>query len=131
MKTYDLKPTYENLYQTFLDDIIKRNQDVFRFVTALDALEDSCSIALDGNWGSGKTFFIKQAKMVLDAANEYIDTTYDENIDIEKINDAREKYYGEGNSELQNQVCIYYDAWEHDNDDEPVFSLIYEIIGSL
>ena len=131
MKTYDLKPTYENLYQTFLDDIIKRNQDVFRFVTALDALEDSCSIALDGNWGSGKTFFIKQAKMVLDAANEYIDTTYDENIDIEKINDARKKYYGEGNSELQNQVCIYYDAWEHDNDDEPVFSLIYEIIKSV
>lgn len=132
MKTYDLKPTYENLYQTFLEDTIKRNQDVFRFVTALDVLEDGCSIALDGNWGSGKTFFVKQVKMVLDAANEFIETAGDYgNIDIEKINEIRKKYYGKCNSELQNQVCVYYDAWEHDNDEEPVFSLVYEITKSV
>lgn len=90
MKAYDLKPTYENLYQTFLEDTIKRNQDVFRFVTALDSLDDSCSIALDGNWGCGKTFFVKQVKMVLDAANECIETTDDYGkVEIEKINDAR------------------------------------------
>ena len=62
MKSYELKPTYENLLETYRNNTIDRNGDVFRFTEILNAVEDGCAIALDGNWGSGKTFFIKQVK---------------------------------------------------------------------
>lgn len=58
MKAYELKPTNENLLKTYLEDTIGRNSDIFRFAAILDAVGDGCSIALDGNWGSGKTFFV-------------------------------------------------------------------------
>ena len=33
-------------------------------------MEDNCySVALNGDWGSGKTFFVKQVKLILDAHN--------------------------------------------------------------
>lgn len=51
------------------DDLINRNKDVLRFKTLLDNIDDSCSIALDGKWGSGKTFFVKQLKTILEAYN--------------------------------------------------------------
>ena len=35
------------------------------------------------------------------------------------------------NSELQPQVCVYYDAWENDNDEDPVLSLIYTILTGI
>ena len=56
MKSYELKPTYDNLLNTYLKDAIGRNNDIFLFANILNAIEDSCSIALDGQWGSGKTF---------------------------------------------------------------------------
>jgi tRNA A37 threonylcarbamoyladenosine biosynthesis protein TsaE len=59
MKSYELQPTYENIMATLAENLIDRNKDIFRFITLLDTIDDSCSIALDGKWGSGKTFFVK------------------------------------------------------------------------
>ena len=72
MKSIELQPNKENLLRTFELDAIERNVDIYRFINLLNAIEDNCSVALDGAWGSGKTFFVKQAKMVLDAYNEFI-----------------------------------------------------------
>lgn len=72
MKTYEILPTDKNLVQTLIDDTIGRDSDVFRFVNILNSIDCSYSVALDGRWGSGKTFFVKQAKLVLDANNEHL-----------------------------------------------------------
>ena len=77
MKSYELQPTYENLLNTYLNDTIARDMDVFSFIEILDSIDDSCSIALDGGWGSRKTFFVKQSKMILDAYNTFITSNYD------------------------------------------------------
>ena len=69
MKFYDLAPANENIYQTFLEDKIGRNPKVFKFISLINRIESSCSISLDGSWGSGKTIFVKQVKMVLDSLN--------------------------------------------------------------
>lgn len=128
MKAYDLQPTYENLLNTFTNDTIGRNSDVFHFVDILDSAEDNCSIALEGKWGSGKTFFVKQTKMVLDAHNDFLSNTCEE--DRKKIKDLRASFYRNSAPELQPQVCVYYDAWENDNDDDPILSLVYTILHS-
>lgn len=129
MKTYDLKPTYENLYQTFLNDAIDRNNDVFKFVEILNSINDSCSIAIDGNWGSGKTFFVNQVKMVIDASNPYIYQD-DKEKDRLKINEILREHCEDNPLDLNSQFCVYYDAWKNDNDIDPIISLVYEIIRS-
>ena len=129
MKSYDLKPTYDNLFHTFLNDSIDRNVDIFRFITVLDSIEDSHSIALDGRWGSGKTFFVKQTKMVMDAHNQYIRIENEENRN--QILTCCQNNREIDISSIQPQVCVYYDAWENDNDDDPVLSLVYTILNSI
>ncbi|MDY3782149.1 MAG: P-loop NTPase fold protein [Candidatus Faecousia sp.] len=128
MKAYDLKPTWDNLMRTFSEDTIGRNSDISHFVRMLNAVEDSCAIALEGNWGCGKTFFVKQVKFVLDAYNAH--TQAMENADRKQIQTTFSKYYKE-DAEPCPQVCVYYDAWENDNDDDPILSLVYMILQSV
>ena len=71
MKNFELQATFENVLDTFEKDMWGRNADVRAFVELLDAIDESCSVAVDARWGSGKTFFVKQAKMVLDAYNTH------------------------------------------------------------
>lgn len=127
MKAYDLKPTYENIFETYKANSIGRNIDIFRFVSILNSVEDACSIAIDGNWGSGKTFFVKQVKMVMDAHNGFIRS--DASKDKEEIINIRKKLLGNNAFVLEPQVCVYYDAWENDNDSDPVMSLVYAILS--
>ena len=72
MKRYDLPSTYENIKATFIDDRIKRNEDLVSLVNFINSVEGCYSIALDSQWGSGKTFFVKQLKMIFDSKNEFI-----------------------------------------------------------
>lgn len=128
IKSYEIKPTNDNLIKAFLEDILNRNQDVFKFAEILNSLEDGCSICLDGNWGSGKTFFVKQVKMFLDANNEFFGSISE---DDKFVVTSR---CGGKNSDTANfkpQVCVYYDAWENDNDEDPILSLIYAILKNV
>lgn len=129
MKSYDINPTYKNLFETFVKDTLERNKDIFIFTDMLNTIEDCCSIALDGNWGSGKTFFVRQAKLFLDANNQFL-KNMDDNDKLAIISKwtARNK-----NKELnyKSQVSIYYDAWENDNDQDPMLSLVYNIIKNI
>ena len=125
MKTLELQPTIENLLDTYTGDVIGRNEDLHRFIDILDSIEDCCVIALDGKWGSGKTFFTKQTKMVLDSFNEFVNGKNSSN---SKIKNIWAKY---SNRDLKPQVCVYYDAWENDSDEDPLISLVYEIMQSV
>lgn len=69
MKNLELKPTEENIYKTIDEDIFNRNDVLRNFYDILVLQEDSEMIALDGKWGSGKTFFIKQEIILLKAMN--------------------------------------------------------------
>lgn len=129
MKSYELKPTYENLLSTYINDSIGRNEDVFRFADILDSVDGDCSIALDGQWGSGKTFFVKQVKLLLDAGNEHV--TILDNDDRNKIKSIWQSMNRKREFDYQPQLCVYYDAWENDSDDDPILSLVYSILTSL
>lgn len=122
MEFYELKSTQDNLCTTYLEDTIGRNQDIKLFAKMLDSLSDSCSIALDGSWGSGKTFFVKQTKLYIDAHNNM--TSID--------NETRDIFLDENTvNQFVKQVTVYYDAWENDNDSDPILSLIYSIISNV
>ena len=131
MKSLDLTPTNENVYNSLINDSIGRGEFVRQFVKMLNAIEDNCTIALEGNWGSGKTFFVKQVKMVLDAHNPNYQpvngflTEERRKIIKEKCSEFNTE---DGSTELKPQLCVYYDAWQNDNDEDPILSLVYSIV---
>ena len=132
MKLTDLQSTPENLYDTFVNDAIGRDESVVLFVEYLNRIDGSFSLAVDSGWGGGKTFFVKQAKMIMDSFNPFIEKTLpkDKTEIIKKVarNFANNKDEDMG---IEPQVSVYYDAWENDNDPDPVLSLVYEIIRSV
>ncbi len=131
MKSLDLTPTNENVYNSLINDSIGRGEFVRQFVKMLNAIEDNCTIALEGNWGSGKTFFVKQVKMVLDAHNPNYQpvngflTEERRKVIKEKCSEFNAE---DGSTELKPQLCVYYDAWRNDNDEDPILSLVYSIV---
>ena len=130
MQKLALEATQENISSTFQEDILKRNIDVAYFFALLNSFDDACTVALNGPWGSGKTFFVKQVKIILDYYNVYM-------IHAENVPEYMEKKIKEVISSIKldkrdiiPQISVYYDAWENDNDDDPMMSLLYAIIQS-
>lgn len=129
MKKLELEPSEENLIKTFEDNILKRNIKISYFLDLLNNIDDSCTIAVDGRWGCGKTFFVKQVKLILDAYNPNSNLQEDIRKRVKNIAKTLVKMDGDS-SELMPQTTVYYDAWENDNNIDPMASLIYNISGS-
>lgn len=125
MKFFDKTPTIENVLDSFQNNTTGRDEDVLAFLSLLNSIDSSSSIAIDGQWGAGKTFFIKQVKMILDAYNPHT-KTYDE----EFIENVKMTVMAFSKLELQPFVTVYYDAWANDNDDDPILSLVYSVLKS-
>ena len=122
MKKQDLQPTDDNIRNTFYKDSIGRNKDLVYFIKIIDSIDESYSIALVSYWGSGKTFFVKQVKMILDAKTE---ESYGEVEGKEQVVNTWNRI--SKNMQLKKHVPIYYDAWQNDCDDDPIYSLVYQI----
>lgn len=128
MRSCELVPSFDNLFETFVDNTIGRNGDIWDFCRILDSIEGTYCIALDGQWGSGKTFFVKQVKMILDALNPNVKN---EEMGAEKEQQVQNvcKSLSSGHYvEMQPQVCVYYDAWKNDNDNDPILSIVYSVL---
>ena len=132
MKSLEMQPTHENVFETLIHGRIGRTDDVFRFVEFLNSIDGSFSVALDGRWGSGKTFFVKQVKMVLDSYNDHTASilTEEQKEEINRTAGSSQVFAGK-QVEIEPQVTVYYDAWSNDNDYDPLLSIIYEILTSL
>lgn len=131
MEQLELQPTQDNLFKTFAGDSIERNKDLSRFVNMLNSIEGNCSIALDGAWGCGKTFFVKQTKMILEAYNNFTD--FPDETRKHTIKKIFEDYLPKDAepTPIRPQVSIYYDAWSNDNDVDPILSLVYEMLHNV
>jgi hypothetical protein len=128
MKNYSTNPTTENAIEMFRTDAIGRNKEIFRFLELIDCIGYGCAIALNGEWGSGKTFFVKQVKLILDCNNPHSDMDEEiRNATIEAANGtftALNKTY----QSQESYATVYYDAWANDNADDPILSLVYTAI---
>ncbi len=130
LKSLELEPTKENILETLKNNILDRNKDVWYLARLCDAQEGKCSIALDAKWGSGKTFFVKQTKLLIEAMNSSFNTLSDEDQALIKGAFSPYLHRKKETTEFLPQVCVYYDAWSNDNDNDPILSLIFEIVRS-
>lgn len=128
MKKTVLLPTEENLILTIKEDALDRNAELNSFCHLLSTQNSMNSIVLDGRWGSGKTFFVKQCALLLNANNclSNIDRNLAQSIleITKKLNSFDELH----NNQL---LAVYFDAWENDSEEDPVLSLIYRIVQQL
>ena len=133
MKSVDMKPTGKNIIKSIWgDNNIQRRRSAYNFIKMLDFQSGSISIAVDGKWGTGKTFFIKQCKFILDCLN---------NEDPDKEN--FEKYKRKFETEIEQQFqeinystkikykTLYFDAWKNDTDIDPIVSLSKSIVSTF
>ncbi len=129
MKRLYSLPTDDVILDCLANDVIDRNQDVVRFCSILDSFHECTVISLDGAWGSGKTFFVKQAKMLIDGTTD--SSVFKEEIKegFERVISADDSIY-KGFSMTQKHSTVYYDAWENDNDSDPILSIIYAVTKS-
>ena len=97
MKLYqNLEATEDNIRDTYESDLLSRKDSVIQFAEFLKSPYCPTSIAVNGEWGSGKTFFVKQ-------------TAYH----LSTLEDASDKC-----------LTVYYDAWENDNECDPIISIV-------
>ena len=121
MKNFEILPTEENLIMAIKENILKRNDALVYFYKLLLAQDNGIIIAIDGRWGSGKTFFVKQEMMLINAMNP------GSNIEQKMKEEIVNAVCMDVNEKENYDLAIYYDAWENDNDIDPIISLIYEI----
>lgn len=128
MKKSVLLPTNENLLITIKEDALERNADLNSFCQLLSHQDSINSIALDGRWGSGKTFFVKQCALLINAKNSL--SNIDKRIAQSILEVAKQSNSFEGLTDNK-LLAVYFDAWENDSEEDPVLSLIYRIVQQL
>lgn len=124
-----LNPTAENIRQSFINDSAGRNAEIREFIKILSSIDEGVSIALDSEWGSGKTFFVSQVKMIFD---------YNNLSDIEKngIYESEVLHVWENLTRQDDEfvfaphLAVYFDAWANGNDTDPLCSVILKILES-
>lgn len=128
MKKSVLLPTDENLILTIKEDVLDRNAELNSFCHLLSTQNSMNSIALDGRWGSGKTFFVKQCALLINAKNSLSNIDKDIAQSILKVTKESNSFEGLTDNNL---LAIYFDAWENDSNEDPVLALIYRIVQQL
>ena len=124
---FEVLPTDDNLDRAILTDSVERNKYLFEFYNMLnsDANIGVKTVALDGNCGSGKTFFVKSAILLM---NEKSKSRLSEKIEklLKNSTDEQARNLKKQLTELPDcKLCsFYYDAWLHDSDQYPTLSIL-------
>ena len=116
---YDFELNDEQLLNCIKYNKLNRNTKINNLLKMINLLKRNTIISIDGNWGCGKTVFVKQIELInklyiKDNANLGNETSLDEKV-IDKFN--------------ENHMVYYYNAWENDNHIDPLKSIIYKIIN--
>lgn len=108
----------ELLKQSIEENILNRNSKLVIMSKLLANLTNNVTISIDGRWGTGKTYFVKQFKYVVENIEKYTDNktfSVEEKVAFNKINNT--------------SLVVYYNAWENDSHTNALESLIYNVLN--
>lgn len=116
----EITPEEENILNAFRKDTVNRVDFVISMYEMINRSKFGVSsISIDGQWGSGKTFFVKMLMdlIIVKTKSSKLTSYQNELSKIEEIVNLSESKI----------IPLYYDAWENDLMSEPILSLIYSI----
>ena len=70
MKKYELEASDVNIYNSLIDDRIGNKEYLSSLIRLISNIDDNEVICLDGDWGTGKTFLVKQLIYLVKHYNE-------------------------------------------------------------
>lgn len=113
----------ENLRKSYINNILNRNTHIHNFISMLLNIEKGGVIAIDGEWGSGKTYFVHQVKWLFDYASGNTDSEVESVLSrtLPRLHNIKERKY----------KVFYYDAWKNDKSNNPIFSLLRSMIQTF
>lgn len=117
MKRIDIEPDERSLVELLKVNPIGRNKELGSFAELLGDTEGAFTFFVDSEWGNGKTIFVRQLKLLLEAANPQLDGDADIERLISENSDLR------AFNELSSFLPVYYNAWENDYWDDPLPTL--------
>lgn len=111
----DNNPDEKIIKQTLKNDALGRNEDLGNFIQLVNSASRNTVISVDGPWGSGKTYFVKQIEYLsIHGVEDF------SNIDEIVIAEFQGKY-----------AVVYYNAWENDRHADPLQSLLANLINDV
>lgn len=122
MNNYEFLINEKNLLESIKKDNLKRNKKLNNLIKLANQITNHFIICLDGDWGSGKTVFIKQLQ-VLNSSNDLFEGSSEEqlySLEQKEIDKFRKLY-----------TTYYYNAWENDLHSDVLLSLIYNMINDF
>ena len=119
-----IEPTTYNVYQSLLNNTLGNNRWISKCLKVLLKMDNSI-IAFDADWGNGKTFLAKQFQMIINEKwekkyNQRNDTNFNIIPELNFKDIIDDSYY-----------AIYYNAWEYDNENDPIASFLYYLLKIL
>lgn len=123
---YDRIVTLEAIKKTLSEDIIGRNNKLGLFVSMLNSLEAPSIVSLDGAWGSGKTYFVKQIEALGLLSDEDFKEIFNSVVDT--LSDDHGGQILKFHNEF---VPYYFNAWENDCMDDPLQALLFSLINDV
>ena len=105
----DRSVTSRDAKEALEDDSLNRNIYLNNFISSLNSINRNTIIAIDGGWGSGKTYFVKELEYIAKNEEKF------HKIEKEVVEKFRHKY-----------DLFYFNAWEND-DLPPLESILYRM----
>jgi hypothetical protein len=109
----DEEPSDNIILKTLSKNPLGRNEQLNTFLGLLNSITKDATITVDGDWGSGKTIFVKQIEYLSRISPEGISTLSD--TVVEEFKDKYDVYY--------------FNAWENDYHEDPLQSLLFSLIN--
>lgn len=107
--------TDEQILEHLKNNTILRNSQLSVLIKLLNSLKEASTLAIDGAWGSGKTVFVKQLRML---ADEGVEDYGNSTLDNPAIEELRKK-----------QKTFYFNAWENDYLGDALGAILLRLIA--
>lgn len=146
MKVYN-DGNIEHIIETMTNNSLSRNTMLINFMKMIAFNSSNDIFAINGSWGTGKTFFVKQLELLINFINNFNENGDYKNKylamnEIKCLKELTEEQKAKLNTFINskgirnlfdgNQTnCLYFNAWEYDNNDNPILSIIYKIINDF
>ena len=120
MKKYEIEANENNILNSLVDDYLENHEYLSSLIRLISNIDDNEVICIDGEWGTGKTFLVKQLMYIL---KHYKEQEIQEKLKVVRLEkDILINI-------CDNNLVFYYDAWKNDEHNDPLGSIIYNILN--